>query len=78
MRRIEAGANHALSSSTRVVFSVTSVLAPPITPASPMARRGSAMTSIDVSSCRSSPSSVVNRSASRARRTTMVPSATVA
>jgi len=77
VRRIEAGANQALSSSTRVVRSLTSVLAPPITPARPIARRGSAMSSIDASSARSWPSRVVKRSSGRARRTTIVASATV-
>ena len=68
VRRIDPGANHALSRSTRVVRSVTSVLAPPITPASPMARRGSAIISIVGSSARSWPSRVVKRSSARARR----------
>src|SRR5207249_4313861 len=67
VRRIDTGSNQALSSRTRVVPSVTSVSAPPMTPAIPIARRVSAMTSIESSSTRSWPSSVVNRSPAQAR-----------
>ena len=77
VRRIETGWNQALSSRTRVVLSVTSVSAPPITPARPTARRGSAITSIESSRTRSCPSRVVKRSPFPARRTTIVASLTV-
>ena len=77
VRRIETGSNQALSRRTRVVPSATSVSAPPMTPAIPIARRGSAMTSIESSSTRSWPSSVVKRSPARARRTMIVASVTV-
>ena len=62
VRRVVAGSNHALSSSTRRVASVTSVLAPPMTPARPIARSGSAITHMESSSSRSWPSSVRKRS----------------
>ncbi len=77
VRRIETGSNQALSRRTRVVRSVTSVWAPPITPASPTARLGSAITSIESSRTRSCPSSVVKRSPFAARRTTIVASVSV-
>ena len=77
VRRIETGLNQALSRRTRVVLSVTSVLAPPMTPAIPIARRGSAMTSIESSSACAWPSRVVKLSPARARRTTIVASVTV-
>ena len=52
---------------------VTSVLAPPMTPARPIAPESSAMTRSPGSSARSCPSSVVSRSPGAARRTTIAP-----
>jgi len=52
VRRVVPGSKYALSRSTRVVASVTSLFCPPITPARPMARSPSAMTHIEASSVR--------------------------
>ena len=70
VRRMEPGAKYALSSSTVRVESRTSVLAPPITPATATARAASAITSIVSPSGRLCPSSVTTVSPGRARRTT--------
>ena len=59
-----------------MVASVTSLFSPPITPASPTVRSESAITHIEASSVRRCPSSVVNGSAGRARRTMIVASVT--
>ncbi len=67
--RMEAGLKYALSRRTLVVSAVTSVLAPPMTPARAIALSGSAMRSMESVSSRSWPSSVVRRSPGRARRT---------
>ena len=63
VRRIEPGAKYALSSSTVRVESRTSVLAPPMTPATATARAASAMTSIGSASARVCPSRVTTLSA---------------
>ena len=66
-----AGSKRADSSRMRVVDSVTSVSAPPMTPASATGPARSAITSISSESGRSSPSSVSSRSPLRAGRTSM-------
>ena len=66
----------AASISTRVVESRTSERAPPITPAIDVGPSASSITHISASSLRSTSSSVVIASPSRARRTTSVPPAT--
>ncbi len=71
VRRVLTGSKLAASSSTDVVFSSISVLAPPITPASPIASRESAMHSIGGFSARRTPSSVSSVSPGRAALTTM-------
>ncbi len=60
--RTLVGRNQALSRAMRVVAPDTSDGAPPMTPATAMARSRSAMTSIVSSSVRSTPSRVVSRS----------------
>ncbi len=62
----------AASSSTRVVASFTSANSAPKIPAITAGRSASQIVSIDESSVRSTPSSVVIRSPSPARRTTTV------
>ncbi len=59
----------AASISTRVVLPETSEIWPPMIPAMPDGPSASATTAIDGSSLRSTSSSVLNRSPSRARRT---------
>src|SRR5256885_5937595 len=71
VRRMPGGSKTALSSRIRVVRSDTSLVAPPITPASATGRSASAMTRSSALSLRSLPSRVVIGSPSPARRTTM-------
>ncbi len=73
VRRTLRGSNVAASSSTSVVSAETSLVAPPITPASATGPRPSAMTTSCSCRARSTPSSVVMRSPRPARRTTMPP-----
>ena len=70
VRRLLALSNVADSRKTFTVESSISVFAPPMTPARPIARSGSEMTSMSPVSLRSASSSVVRSSPSRARRTT--------
>jgi hypothetical protein len=63
-----AGLKLADSSRIEVVVGVTSLVAPPITPATAMALLGSAITRVSAVSWRSIPSSVVMTSPSAARR----------
>ena len=66
----------AASISTRVVPAWTSERAPPITPAIDVGPSASSITTMSASSVRSTSSSVVIVSPSRARRTISVPPAT--
>jgi len=75
---MEPGWKHAASSKMRFVRPLTSVLAPPMTPATPIACSASAISSMPSASARAWPSSVVNGSPARARRTTIVARASVA
>ena len=77
VRRVFIGSKLADSRSTVFVPSCISLLAPPMTPASPTASEASAMVSTGGSSVRLSPSKVVMTSPGRAARMTMVLSFTV-
>ena len=59
------------STTISVVVALTSLVAPPMTPAMPSASTGSAMRSVSASSTRSTWSSVTSRSPGAARRTTI-------
>ena len=76
VRRIDGPLNTAASNKTFVVLSVTSLVRPPITPATPIGPFVSAMISMDSLSSRSLPSSVVSVSPAFARRAIRVWSAT--
>ena len=78
VRRTDAGSKYALSIATRVVVADTSDARPPITPATATAWSRSAITSIDASSVRASPSRVVSRSPAFAMRTMSDPPASFA
>ena len=67
------GSNVADSSRTRVVSALTSVVAPPMTPAMAMAPDSSAMTTSSASRVRSTPSRVSSFSPASALRTATVP-----
>ena len=69
VRRTDFGRNQALSMAIVLVRSLTSEAAPPMTPAIPVARSASAMTSMSASSARSCPSSVRTRSPGFGSRT---------
>ena len=73
VRRMLAGSNRADSSSTRVVASPISVLAPPITPANAIGPLSSVIRRVSAVRARCSPSSVTMRSPARAVRTTIAP-----
>ncbi len=72
-RLIEAGSQCAASSSTSVLVSLISVLAPPMMPASEMGPVSSQMTMSSLASSRCTSSSVVSFSPGLARRTTSDP-----
>ena len=72
--RMLAGSQYAASSATTVVVSPTSLAAPPITPARARALLGPATTPASGPRVRSTPSRVMSRSPSRARRTLTRPS----
>ena len=73
VRAIDTGSKFADSTTIVVVASVTSVAAPPMTPARPMGPESSVMSRSSGSSSRSLPSRVVRVSPARARRTTISP-----
>ena len=69
--RMDVPSKFADSKTTSTVSSTISLFSPPMTPARPMGFSPSAMTSIPALSGRTTPSSVVRRSPSSARRTTI-------
>ena len=69
VRRIRGGSQYAASSSTSRVWRLTSVDAPPMIPARPIAPSASAIATTSSSRLRSSSSRVTRRSPARARRT---------
>ena len=72
VRRMLTASKIADSTTTSVVGSETSEVAPPITPATASAPAGSAISSVSASSSRSTWSSVSRRSPGAARRTMIV------
>ena len=73
VRKIATGSQCAASMKMLVVVADSSVVSPPITPASPIGPESSVISRSSVDSSRSAPSRVVTRSPARARRTTIGP-----